>query len=555
MRLTIDGIITKTEYGATIYDVLRSLSLDSLDISKRPLGAMINGEVFSLRYKPYRSTDIKLLRYGDDEGRRIYERSMLFVVLTALKKLYPNDKAIVRYSLGGGLYLTLDMPVNEDIINKIKYECDNIISNDIPFIRRRMRKSDAISYFEQIGEKDKVELLRWRKIDYFDVYRIGEYGYEDYFYGELVPSTGYLSIYSLQLINEEQGAFIILLPDYNEPTKTLNYELEPQFARVLYESELWGNLMNCSDISQLNEHIKNGTIKELIRVNEALHEKTYAFAADEIVKRNAKAIMISGPSSSGKTTSANRIATQLRVLGKNPIMISLDNYYLDRDAIPANEYGEKDFENINALDVDRFNSDLASLLKGKKTKVPIFNFKTGKRDEKFMEFELDDNQPIIIEGIHGLNPMLISDDIDESKIMKIYVSALTTMNIDDHNRIKTTDIRLLRRLVRDYRTRNASMDVTLSMWKTVVNGEKTWIFPYQECADLFLNTTLVYEIAVLKKYVYPLLKEVVPESPNYMAARNLVKFLNYFEDVNDESDIPPTSIIKEFIGGNTFYND
>ena len=308
-----------------------------------------------------------------------------------------------------------------------------------------------------------------------------------------------------------------------------------------------------ANVADLNEMVENGSVRELIRVNEALHEKRYAAIADDIVQRGARAVMVAGPSSSGKTTSANRLYTHLRVLGKNPVLISLDNYYIDRDKIQPDENGELDLESIDTLDVARFNQDLEALIDGKLVETPIFDFKVGRRAPKGREIQVAAGEPMIIEGIHGLNQRMISPSIPAEAVFRVYISALTTLNLDDHNRIRTTDIRLLRRLVRDYETRGASVEHTMSMWPSVQRGERTWIFPYQEQADALFNTTLVYEPAVLKKHIYPLLLQVTEDSPYYADVHSIIKFLNYFQEAEVEDEIPPTSILREFIGGNAFY--
>lgn len=550
MNINIDGIVAGIKYGESILNAVNRLGLDSDILRMKPLAAQIGGEVFNLNYTPFRNVSIHLLRYGEEEGKRVYERTLQFVFIMSVRKLFPNAKVYVRYSMGEGLYITIEKTpeLTEGDVASIKAECAEIISRNIPLVRKRLDIKEALSLFEADGQRDKAELLRWRQFNYFDVYMAE--GYVDYFYGEMAPSTGYVNVFDIHCLTD---AVVLLMPDPERPDEASKYEHMPKLSEVYRMSDIWGKLMTCSNAVELNKRVENGSIHELIRVNEALHEKEYAKIADDIASRHAQAVMVAGPSSSGKTTSANRIATQLRVLGLDPIMLSLDNYYIDRDKIPVNEHGEKDLEHIGTLDIDRFNQDLLLLLNGEETEVPVFNFKTGRRDEAARVLRLLPDQPIIIEGIHGLNPVLINEHISHDKIFRIYVSALTTINLDNHNRIKTTDVRLLRRLVRDYETRNASMELTLSMWPSVRRGEERWIFPYQENADIIFNTTLHYELAVLKKYVYPLLKEVPPESPFYGRARSVVKFLNYFLDANVEDEIPPTSILREFIGGNVFY--
>lgn len=311
--------------------------------------------------------------------------------------------------------------------------------------------------------------------------------------------------------------------------------------------------MNCLSVSDLNDAVQNGTIRELARVNEALHERSFALTANEIVNRNAKIVLIAGPSSSGKTTSANRLCTQLRVQGKSPIMISLDDYYMDRDKIPLQEDGSIDLEHINTIDIEQFNQDIRRLLAGEVVELPSFDFVTSKRVWRNRLVSLDENTVLVIEGLHALNPTLLDSDIDNAFVFKIYVSALITLNLDAHNRIPTTNLRLLRRIVRDCATRGSTVEHTLSMWDSVRQGEERWIFPYQQNADAVFNSSLVYELVVLKRQVYPLLLAVHPESPCFSEVRQLVKFLNYIREANIDDEIPPTSILREFVGGNVFY--
>ncbi|MCE5236140.1 MAG: nucleoside kinase [Clostridiaceae bacterium] len=553
MNLTIDGIVCGVEQGETILDAVRKLGLDSDSLKLRPLAAQIGGEVFSLRYTPFRDVNIHLLRYGEEMGRRVYERTLEFVLITAARKLFPGARVYVRYSLGPGLYISVEKAGNngalteQDVLD-IESEMRRLVRLSLPLERKRLSINEAVRHFEEDAQADKAALLRWRRFSYFDVYSAE--GYMDYFYGEMAPCTAYVDVFRLKPL---EGALVMLMPRGDAPDVPSDFKDMPKLAYVFHQSDRWGKLMRCDSVNQLNSHVENGTVRELIRVNEALHERSYSQIADKIVAQKARAVMVAGPSSSGKTTSAHRIATQLRVLGQNPVMLSLDNYYLDRDAIPLDEHGERDLEHINTLDIERFKSDIELLLQGEQVEVPEFDFTTGKRSPHNVLMKLHSDEPLIVEGIHGLNPVLVSSKVEPTDIFRVYVSALTTLNLDDHNRIRTTDVRLLRRLVRDYKTRNASMEQTLSMWPSVRRGEETWIFPYQENGNALFNTTLVYEIAVLKKYVYPLLTAMPPESPYYAMARDIVKFLNYFVDADAENEIPPTSILREFIGGNTFY--
>ena len=552
MKITLDSKICEINQGETLLDAVKKLGLDNSSLVSRPLAAQIGGEVFSLRYAPNRDLSVHLLNYKEEAGRRVYERTIQFIFIAAVRRLFPGARVCVRYTLGPGLYITVDKQpaLSEQDVLKLESEMRNLVRAALPLERKRLNIKEAIAYYERDGQQDKAELLKWRKFNYFDVYSIGDY--KDYFYGEMAPSTDYADVFRLKF-NED--ALILLLPRNDEPDVPSYYEPQPKFAETFRQSDDWGKLMHCATVGELNSLVSSGKIRELVRVNEALHEKAYANIADQIVARSTRAILVAGPSSSGKTTSAHRLATQLRVLGQDPRLISMDNYYVDRDLCPIDEFGEKDLEHICNLDIPRFSSDLAALMRGEEVEIPVFDFITGKRSKETIPMKLHKDEPIIIEGIHALNPALLGDNIDRDKLFRVYVSALTTLNLDDHNRIHTTDARLLRRLVRDFKTRGADMEYTLSMWQSVRRGEEKWIFPYQENADALFNTTLVYETAVLKKYVYPLLQAVPTESPCYAAARDIIKVLNYYLDADIEDEIPPTSILREFIGGCTFYRE
>lgn len=552
MKITLDSKICEINQGETLLDAVKKLGLDNSSLVSRPLAAQIGGEVFSLRYAPNRDLSVHLLNYKEEAGRRVYERTIQFIFIAAVRRLFPGARVCVRYTLGPGLYITVDKQpaLSEQDVLKLESEMRNLVRAALPLERKRLNIKEAIAYYERDGQQDKAELLKWRKFNYFDVYSIGDY--KDYFYGEMAPSTDYADVFRLKF-NED--ALILLLPRNDEPDVPSDYEPQPKFAETFRQSDDWGKLMHCATVGELNSLVSSGKIRELVRVNEALHEKAYANIADQIVARSTRAILVAGPSSSGKTTSAHRLATQLRVLGQDPRLISMDNYYVDRDLCPIDEFGEKDLEHICNLDIPRFSSDLAALMRGEEVEIPVFDFITGKRSKETIPMKLHKDEPIIIEGIHALNPALLGDNIDRDKLFRVYVSALTTLNLDDHNRIHTTDARLLRRLVRDFKTRGADMEYTLSMWQSVRRGEEKWIFPYQENADALFNTTLVYETAVLKKYVYPLLQAVPTESPCYAAARDIIKVLNYYLDADIEDEIPPTSILREFIGGCTFYRE
>ncbi len=570
MQLTIDGHPITAEAGETLLDLVKKLGLDTADLGTRPLAAGIAGETFTLNYVPVRSTEatgtgrvtlrramraakgkISLIRYNSARGNRVYERSMLFVFLLAMRELYPDCRVFIRYAVGSGLYATVDGHENlmTAEVNEIKSHMRAIVDADYKLERKRLDVDEAIEFFLNDGQQDKVRLLKWRQFTYFDVYRLKDY--MNYFYGEMVPSTGYVQVFDLQ---PQREGLMLLRPSAEDANLPARFVSLPKLAAVFRESEEWAHLMHCNTVADLNDMVINGNIRTLIRVNEALHEKRFAALADEIVERGARAVLIAGPSSSGKTTSANRLCTQLRVHGKTPVLLSLDDYYFDRNKLVPDENGEYDLEHINTIDTELFSEHLTALINGEAVEVPIFDFVTQRRKAEGHRLHIDAETPLIIEGLHALNPAMMPPTVDPSMIFRLYVSALTTLNLDDHNRIPTTSLRQLRRMVRDYETRGATIERTLSMWDSVRRGEDRWIFPFQESADAILNTTLVYEPVVLKKHIFPLLTAVQPESPYYDEVRSIVKFLNYFIEANVDSEIPPTSILREFVGGNTFYN-
>ena len=569
MQLIIDDIPTEVNAGERLLDIVRRLGLDSTDLKTRPLAANIAGETFTLNYVPLREEQasanqrvtlrramqagngtVSLLRYDSARGNRVYERTMLFVFLLAMRELYPKTRVRINYAVGAGLFASVGegMRLSQQDVDRIKKAMHEIVKADLTLERKRVDIDDAIDFFSADGQEDKVRLLKYRQFSFFDVYRQDDY--VDYFYGEMAPSTGYASVFDLQA---QKGGLLLIRPSAEDPNKPAKHVSLPRLSSVFSESEEWGNLMHCGVVADLNDMVLSGEVRTLIRVNEALHEKRFAQLADEIIGRGARAVLIAGPSSSGKTTSANRLCTQLRVHGKTPILVSLDNYYLNRDQLKPGPDGKIDLEDIATLDIPQFQDDLTRLLKGEEVELPLFDFVTQHRCETGIKLRVTENTPLVIEGLHGLNPHLLPEAVDKKLIFRLYVSALTTLNLDDHNRVPTTYLRLLRRMVRDYETRGASVERTLSMWDSVRAGEEKWIFPFQEDADAIFNTTLIYEPAVLKKHIFPLLSAVQPESVYYDEARSIVKFLNYFVEANVEDEIPPTSILREFIGGNTFY--
>ena len=565
MQLRIDGRNVSPQPGESLLEMIKRLGLESDYLSKRPLAAKIAGEVFTLNYIPLREKDVsperssirramaasggevRLLRYGDEAGKEAYIRTAQFVIFLALRRLWPDAVARMTCTLGASVFIEVTQEEKISVAT-LKEEVARLIAADIPLHRRRVPLQQAVDRFTREGQEDKARLLSWRTADYFDEYAYGDFA--DYFYGEMVPSSGYLTVWD---IVPADGGFVFVYPDDADPEKCAALPAMPNFFSVFSEGERWCQLMECATVADLNDLTRSGRIRELIRVNEALHEKRYSQVADMVCQRGAKAVMLAGPSSSGKTTSANRLATQLRVHGKKPILMSLDDYYIDRDQILPGPDGKVDLEHINTIDTDLFREHMGRILIGEEVELPTFNFKTGKREWNGHKMKLHKDSVIIVEGLHGLNPVMLPDNVDRNLIFRLYVSPLLPLNLDNHNRIPTSYLRLLRRIVRDFETRNSSVQRTLSMWDSVRAGERRWIFPFQEHADVIFNSSTLYELAVLKKHIFPLLTAVQPEDECYDEVRSIVKILNYVVEADVDDEIPPTSLVREFIGGNSFY--
>ena len=565
MKLTIDGRSVIAEPGQSLLDILQQLGLSGDKLSDMPIAAKIAGEVFNLNYIPVRMSEvgqerpsirramaasdgvIQTLKITDPAGRDVYDRTAQFVVFLAIHQLWPDSRPKMGCTVGPALFVEMTNAPDFSA-DKLKKQVLLIQQQNIPLIRRRISTAEAIEQFKAAGQDDKAKLLSWRKDPAFDVYSHDDF--MDYYYGELAPSTGYLKSWD---ILPAEGGFFFVYPDEFNPDQVANYQDMPNFLAVSTEGARWCELMHCETVAELNTLVENGKIRELIRVNEALHEKRFSQVADMVCQRGAKIVMLAGPSSSGKTTSANRLATQLRVHGKAPVLMGLDDYYIDRDKIQPGPDGTVDLEHINTIDTDLFRENLRDLLDGKDVEIPTFSFVKGRREWKGHIMSLHDNTVIIVEGLHALNPVLLPERFNPSEILRLYVSPLLPLNLDDHNRIPTSYLRLLRRTVRDFETRGSSVARTMSMWDSVRRGEKRWIFPFQEQADMIFNSSTLYELAVLKKHIYPLLAAVEPEEECYEQVRGIVKILNYVLEADVDDEIPPTSLVREFIGGNTFY--
>ncbi len=485
----------------------------------------------------------------NEEQYRTYERSARLILLLAMRELYPGVKVRFEHSIGQGIYLSVSgMSLTAAKVRRVEEKMREIAARDMPIVKARWTKAQAIEYFTAQGQEDTVRLLGYRPYEHFDVYTCG--GLSEYFYGDMVKLTGEVKSFALRFY---YPGMVLLLPDGDLDGPPAPFAERPQLMRTYAEANEVSGILKCESAADLNDIIARGEARTFIRVNEALQERAIAHMAERIVARGAKIVFVAGPSSSGKTTFANRLSIQLRVSGKHPIAISLDNYYRNRADVPRGPDGRPDLECLESIDVPLFNEQLVDLLDGREVEIPQYSFVTGMRKEHGTRMRAGEDDILIVEGIHGLNDAL-SEDIPAEMKFRIYVSALTQLNLDGHNRIRTTDVRLLRRMVRDHQFRATPAIDTMRMWDDVRAGEEKYIFPFQERADVMFNSSLLYEIAVLKKYAYPMLKSIGRDSEYYTRSRRLVKFLNYFIDCGDEDEIPPTSILREFIGGCSFYD-
>ena len=552
MIITCGNNSIEVEAGMTVMQCLLALSVKTEGV----LAVQQQGRVLELYDSVTRPGALYPLTLQDEEGRRIYERSLRFVTLLAFRRLMPERRVRIEYSVGGGVFLhTPGYALTAEDASAIKAEMCRITEANLPFDKREWSLDDAIAYFEEQGQEDKVALLKRRTVPFFNMYRIQEDndpngGMWEYFYGAMVPSTWYVRVFDVQHLPGRGLA--ILTADPERPTEPAAYIDRPKHLRVFDQSARWCAILGVQNAPDIHALLEAKRLRAFIRVNEALHDKAISDIADEIAARKRRIILVAGPSSSGKTTFTGRLAIHLRVLGLSPVMISLDDYYRNRDELPVEADGSIDLEALHTIDVPLFREHMQRLMDGETVEIPRYSFKKGCREERGVPLTLQPGQPVLVEGIHGLNPALV-EGIDDALIHRIFVSALTCINLDDHNRIRTTDVRLLRRIVRDNQFRATPPEDTLAMWPSVRRGEETWIFPHQERADSMFNTALHYELPVLGHYAYKLLKVIPPESPHYLTARRLVKMLNYFPDIPESvlDEVPPLSLLREFVGGCT----
>lgn len=549
MHLKINGYEINCAEGTSWLEALKYLPQTVR--AARPLGISVEGRTYGLNDPVEEYAHASILTYSDEEGRRIYERSLQLLFITAAHDLQPELQVRIEHSFGQGIYIEFrGAQLTEDFISRLEARMRELVAQNLPIVRTNVTTDRAQEYFARTNQLDRLRILNYRQYGHFTLYHIGD-GPEDYYYGEMVPATGDLDVFSLV----PYGTGVVMMqPDMDAPECPAQFQDLPKLRQVFQETAEWNQILGCENAADLNEMIDQHRLREFIRINEALQERKIQSIADQFIASGARLILVAGPSSSGKTTFAHRLSIALRVQGLKPVKLSLDDYYRDRSELPREADGTVDLERVDTLDTQLLSEHLCRLMASETVEMPIFDFTVSARSEKTHSFHVEADQPIIIEGIHALNDQL-TQGIDRSLKFKIYISALTMLNLDDHNRIRTTDARLLRRIVRDYQFRGTPPEETMAMWKSVRKGEENYIFPFQEEADAMFNSSLTYELSIMKKYAYPALREVAPSSPHYTLARRLVKFLNYIQTADVEDEIPVNSLLREFIGGCCFYRE
>lgn len=535
--------------GSSLLDIYNGFGLD---MPYGVVSAKVNNKVEDLNFRVYYNKDVEFLDITNPSGMRTYFRSLCFILVKAVEELYPQGSISLEHPVSRGYYcdLHLDRSIGLDDVIRIKQKMQEIIAADIPYTRTECHTEKVVRLFEERGMPDKARLLDTYGQLYSYYYQLGDT--VDCYYSSLVPSTGYIHLFD---IVKYYDGLLLRIPNRENPTKLEEVVKQEKMLEVFQEYHRWNQILGISTVGDLNVACNEGHATDLINVSEALQEKKIAQIADEITHRDqdgkrVKLVLISGPSSSGKTTFSKRLSIQLMTNGLKPYPISLDDYFVNRNDTPLDENGKHDFESLYAVDLPFFEEQLTTLLNGGEVELPRYNFTTGKREMSGKKLRIDEHMILIIEGIHALNPALTPHIPNENKY-KVYVSALTTILLDNHNYIPTTDNRLLRRIIRDYKYRNYSAEETIARWPSVREGEEKWIFPYQENADAMFNSALLFELAVLKDYVEPVLRKVPNRCPEYSEAHRLLRFLNYFVSVQDK-ELPPTSLLREFLGGSSF---
>ena len=536
----------KVEIGSTLFDVFSSFDLK---MTHGPVSARVNNKVEGMHYRVYNSKDVEFLDMNSASGSRAYTRTLFFVLCKAVQDIYPNTDVVIDIPVSNGFYvdIRLGRPVVDEDVNILRRRMQEIIDSKMPIRRFTVPTEEAIALFQEKGDVEKVKLLKTSGSIYTTYYKIGEY--VDYYYGTLLTNTSQLYLFGLE---KYYDGMLLRIPSVSNPDVLGEMTRQDKMFDIFKEHHRWQEILGIRTVGDFNQAIDAGHATDIINISEALQEKKLAKIAEEIASRKGvKLVLLAGPSSSGKTTSCKRLSIQLAVNGLKPLQISLDDYFVDRDKTPKDENGEFDFESIYALNLDLLNDQFNALFRGEEVELPKYDFPSGKSVKSGKMLKLEPNNVLVVEGIHALNPELTAH-VPEEQIFRVYASALTTILLDNHNYIPTTDNRLLRRIIRDYKYRGVSAQETIRRWPSVRAGENKWIFPFQENADAMLNTAMLYELSVLKMQAEPLLQQVPENCEEFAEAYRLLKFLKYFKGI-PYNNLPPTSLLREFLGGSSFH--
>ena len=536
----------KVEIGSTLFDIFSAFDLK---MTHGPVSARVNNKVEGMHYRVYNSKDVEFLDMTSSSGSRAYTRTLFFVLCKAVQDIYPATDVVIDIPVSNGFYvdIRLGRPVVDEDVNIIRRRMQEIIDARMPIRRFTVPTEEAVALFQEKGDVEKVKLLKTSGSIYTTYYKIGDY--VDYYYGTLLTNTSQLYLFGLE---KYYDGMLLRIPSLKNPDVLGEMTRQDKMFEIFKEHHRWQSILGIRTIGDFNQAIDANHATDIINISEALQEKKIAKIAEEIASRKGvKLVLLAGPSSSGKTTSCKRLSIQLAVNGLKPLQISLDDYFVDREKTPKDASGEYDYESIYALDLDLINEQFNALFRGEEVELPKYDFQSGKSKKSGNKLKMNDNNVLVVEGIHALNPELTAH-IPQEQIFRVYASALTTILLDNHNYIPTTDNRLLRRIIRDYKYRGVSAQETIHRWPSVRAGENKWIFPFQENADAMLNTAMLYELAVIKTQAEPLLQQVLENCEEYAEAYRLLKFLKYFKGI-PYNNLPPTSLLREFLGGSSFH--
>ena len=536
----------KVEIGSTLFDIFSAFDLK---MTHGPVSARVNNKVEGMHYRVYNSKDVEFLDMTSSSGSRAYTRTLFFVLCKAVQDIYPATDVVIDIPVSNGFYvdIRLGRPVVDEDVNIIRRRMQEIIDARMPIRRFTVPTEEAVALFQEKGDVEKVKLLKTSGSIYTTYYKIGDY--VDYYYGTLLTNTSQLYLFGLE---KYYDGMLLRIPSLKNPDVLGEMTRQDKMFEIFKEHHRWQSILGIRTVGDFNQAIDSNHSTDIINISEALQEKKIAKIAEEIASRKGvKLVLLAGPSSSGKTTSCKRLSIQLAVNGLKPLQISLDDYFVDREKTPKDASGEYDYESIYALDLDLINEQFNAFFRGEEVELPKYDFQSGKSKKSGNKLKMNDNNVLVVEGIHALNPELTAH-IPQEQIFRVYASALTTILLDNHNYIPTTDNRLLRRIIRDYKYRGVSAQETIHRWPSVRAGENKWIFPFQENADAMLNTAMLYELAVIKMQAEPLLQQVPENCEEYAEAYRLLKFLKYFKGI-PYNNLPPTSLLREFLGGSSFH--